>query len=74
MRVVYIVVLILFAAAVAVFCYQNPESVAITFLGSSLTLPMPVLVLAVYVLGMLSGWSVLSFLRQSWQRAMQKSA
>jgi uncharacterized integral membrane protein len=73
MRVFSIVVLILFLAAVAVFSYQNQDSVAVTFLNWSRSVPMPALILGVYVLGMISGWSVLSFLRRSWQRAVKQS-
>ena len=72
MRALYIAVLVLIVAALAIFAYQNNDSVTLQYLGSSITLPMSLVIAAVYVLGMLSGWSVVGFLRRSWGRAMQR--
>lgn len=69
MRVIYASVLLLFSAAVAVFCVQNLETVTIAYLGWSLSLPLPLLVLIVYLFGMISGWGLLTLLRQSIHRA-----
>ncbi len=67
MRIVHLILLILFISAVVVFCVQNLENVTVKFLTASLTMPMPVLVLLIYLLGMFSGGSVLSFIRHSIQ-------
>ena len=61
MRALYSV-LVLIAAALAIFAYQNNDSVTLQYLGSSITLPMSLVIAAVYVLGMLSGWTVVGFL------------
>jgi hypothetical protein len=45
----------------------------VTFLSGSLTLPVAVLILVVYVLGMLTGGMVLSVIR-SWVRGATKPA
>ena len=71
MRVLYAAVLLLFAAAVLVFCVQNLETVSVAYLGWSISLPLPLLVLLVYLLGMVSGWGLLSFLRRSIRRATE---
>jgi len=40
-------------------------------LDQSISLPMPLVVLAVYILGMLSGGTVLSLIRRSLRKATQ---
>ena len=72
MRALYIFVLVLIVAALAVFAYQNNESVTIEFFRQSISLPTSLLIAAVYVLGMLSGWTMVGFLRRSWRRAMER--
>jgi uncharacterized integral membrane protein len=72
MRVVCLLVLVLLIVAVAVFAYQNNDSVTLQYLNSSLSLPMSLLIAVVYVLGMLSGWSVVGFLRRSWRRVADR--
>ena len=65
MRVINIAVFILFIAAVAVFCVQNMETTSVTYLSYHASLPLPLLVLIIYLMGMVSGWAVLSYLRRS---------
>jgi uncharacterized integral membrane protein len=65
MRVLHGVLLVLLVGVTLVFCIQNLETYTVHFLGWSARLPFPVLVIIVYLLGMVSGWSVLSFLRKS---------
>jgi uncharacterized integral membrane protein len=63
MRFVYIALIVVFTAAVLLFKFQNLERVTVSLLGASATLPVSVLVLLVYVLGMLTGGFVLALLR-----------
>jgi uncharacterized integral membrane protein len=72
MRALYISVLILIVAALALFAYQNDESVTLQYFRRRITLPMSLLIVVVYVLGMVSGWTVVGFLRRSWRRAMER--
>ena len=70
MRYIWFLVFLIFAAIVSVFAYQNNDPVAINFLDQNLTvqsihLPMSVLIGATYALGMLTGWSVVGFLRRT---------
>lgn len=65
MRYVYLGLLLGLAAVVFTFKFQNLESVTVNFMSASLTLPLSVLLLAVYVLGMLTGGVLLSLIR-SW--------
>jgi uncharacterized integral membrane protein len=74
MRFVYIALLVLFAAVILVFSYQNKEVVTVSFLSWSTTLPRFVVVIGAYLLGMASGGSVAGFLRHSVQEARRRPA
>jgi putative membrane protein len=65
MRFISTVFLILFVVVVGIFCFQNMREVHVDYLQYSTDIGLPVVVLAAYVLGMLSGWSVVSFLRHT---------
>jgi uncharacterized integral membrane protein len=69
MRFVYIALIVLFTAIVALFKFQNLETVSVSLLSASFTLPVSVLVFLVYILGMLTGGSLLALLRTWVQRA-----
>lgn len=74
MRYVYLVLLLVLAAVVFTFKFQNLDSVTVTFLSARLTLPLSVLLLAVYALGMLTGGVMLSLIRSWLQGATTKPA
>ena len=67
MRYVYIALIVLFTVLVLTFKVQNVESATLVLLSMSITLPMSVIVLLVYILGMLSGGFVLQLL-STWVR------
>jgi uncharacterized integral membrane protein len=71
MRFVYIAVNVLLLAVVVIFAIQNLSLVTVSFVGVSLTLPVALLVVLVYILGMVSGHAVFSFVRAAIQRARQ---
>ena len=71
MRFVCFVILLLVLAAVVVFAVQNNNSVTLNYLGSSLSTSLTVLIAAVYLLGMVSGWTVIGFLRRSLRRVTE---
>ena len=73
MKVIYGVFLVLFLAAAVVFGFQNDHTQSVTFLHKSWELPFPLLVGLVYVLGMLTGWSVFGLLRKSLRRVTEVS-
>lgn len=73
MKVVYGVFLVLFLAAVAVFAVQNNRPESVTFFDQSWELSFPLLVGGVYLLGMLTGWTVVGLLRRSWRRVTEVS-
>lgn len=67
MRYVYIALIVAFTAVVLLFKFQNLEAVTVSLFSANLTLPLSVLIFAVYVLGMLSGGFIVSLLK-SWIR------
>jgi uncharacterized integral membrane protein len=65
MRYVYMALIALFTTIVVLFKVQNLESVTVSLFAASITLPVSVLVLLIYVLGMLTGGFLLAMVR-SW--------
>ena len=64
MRYVYMALIAVFAGIVILFKVQNLETVTVTLFSASVTsLPVSVLVLLIYVLGMLTGGFLLALLR-----------
>ena len=71
MRFLNSVVLFVFLGVVAIFCLQNLTTVPVAFLGWIIKAPMPLLIFIVYLLGMVSGWNVLSFIRRTYRNATE---
>jgi len=72
MRFIYLLILLVVLAAVVVFAVQNNEAVTLRYLDRSLSSTLPVLIAVVYVLGMLTGWTVVGFLRRSFRRVTER--
>jgi putative membrane protein len=68
MRYILGILLLVFLGAVAVFAAQNNQTITIHFVNWEQTTTLAFLTVAVYVLGMLSGWNVVTFLRGSINR------
>lgn len=67
MRYVYLVLLVALTGVLFMFKLQNLESATVQFMSASLTLPLSLLLAAVYLLGMFTGGLLLSMVR-SWVR------
>jgi uncharacterized membrane protein YciS (DUF1049 family) len=72
MRFLYFLILVIVVAAVVVFAVQNNESITLQYLNRSLSTTVPILIAAVYVLGMVSGWTVIGFLTRSLRGVTQR--
>lgn len=77
MRYVWLFIFLIFVAIVGLFAVENSDPVAINYLDQSLSvqsihLPMSVLIGGVYVLGMLTGWTVIGFLKQTVHRVTER--
>ena len=69
MRELHIGIIGLFAVAIAIFAFQNLQLVTVSFLGLSLRAPLALVAIVVYLLGMVTGSSLLSVLRRSVEEA-----
>jgi uncharacterized membrane protein YciS (DUF1049 family) len=72
MRLVCFLLLMIVLAAVVLFALQNNETVTLRYLDRSLTSSLPVLIGVVYLLGMVSGWTVVGFLNRSLKRVTER--
>ncbi|MCU0304429.1 MAG: hypothetical protein MUC56_10270 [Thermoanaerobaculales bacterium] len=72
MKYVYIALIVVLTAAVLLFKIQNLEQVTVSFLSVSFTLPVSVLLILVYALGMLTGGSLLALVR-TWVRGARRA-
>ncbi len=62
-RYIYITLIVIISAIILLFKFQNLENITVSFLSMSITIPTSLLVIIVYVLGMLTGGSLLAFIR-----------
>jgi uncharacterized integral membrane protein len=69
MRWAYLIIVILFVAAIVLFGIQNLGLVTMSFLGFSVRAPLAVVAVIVYVLGAITGGSLYALLRKSIQAA-----
>lgn len=74
MRFLHALMFIAFVLVVGAFCVQNMLPVPVEFFGWQKSVPMPLLALVIYLMGMVSGWSVLAYLRRSWERLTEANS
>ena len=74
MRFFFFLILVVLAGAVGVFALQNQEAVTLQFFNWSASYPLAFLIGIVYLLGMLSGWSVVGLVRRSLRRVSEDPA
>ncbi len=72
MRFVQALVFLVFLGAVGMFAVQNTEVMKFNFGSWTLTGPVALLTIAVYLLGMLSGWTVVAFVTRSIRRVTEQ--
>jgi uncharacterized integral membrane protein len=65
MRYVHIAIIVLLTLAVLSFKFQNLQSVTVEFFALSVTMPVTLLVVLVYVLGMFTGGSLWGLIKRS---------
>jgi putative membrane protein len=57
---------VLLAVIVLAFAIQNLESVQVSLLFWSMSLPKIILILGTYVLGMFTGWGLVELIKRFW--------
>jgi uncharacterized integral membrane protein len=67
MRWIYLALVILFVLITLIFAFQNLDVVTVSFLRFEVRAPLALLTLVIYVLGALTGGSLLALLRWSYQ-------
>jgi len=72
MRWFYLSVVVLFALAVVLFAAQNRDMTTIAFLRMDIQMPLALVMVVVYVLGALTGGSLLALLIKSIQAARRR--
>ena len=71
MRYFYAGLIVLITAAVLVLMGQNLGSVTVSFFTVQITMPLFLLKVLIYFLGMVSGGSLVGFVRSLYRRATQ---
>lgn len=72
MRVIYFLILMLLLGALGVFALQNQEVMTLKYLDRSVSCTAALLIAVVYLLGMVSGWTVIGLVRRSLQRVSER--
>jgi len=67
MRWFHMTVVAVLAVALLIFALQNLQSVTVAFLGFSISAPLAILFIVIYLLGMATGGSIWSLARWAWQ-------
>lgn len=71
MRVLYFLFLLVFVAALGAFAYFNGGPLQVRYFDWAVSTNLSVVAIAAYVLGMLSGWTVVGMLRKSINRVAE---
>jgi len=69
MRILYLLLIILLAGVTVLFALQNLQTITVTFLNWSVTLPIALVIIGAYTLGMATGGSLMAFVRWTLHRA-----
>ena len=72
MRYVYIGLVVVFAALILLFVVQNFDTATVSLFSARITLPISLLVIAVYVLGMATGGFAFALMRGLVGRARRR--
>jgi putative membrane protein len=71
MRWFHMTVVAVLAVALLIFALQNLQSVTVASLGFSISAPLAILFIVIYLLGMATGGSIWSLARWAWQGSRQ---
>ena len=65
MRYLQAIIFVALLVVTLIFAVQNTGMITVSFLNWKLSQPAALFLVVVYILGMLSGWTVLAFVRGS---------
>jgi lipopolysaccharide assembly protein A len=72
MRLVQTAIFLALLITIGIFAAQNRDVITVNFLAWNISQSVAIVTVAVYVLGMLSGWTVLTFARSAFHRATER--
>ena len=72
MRLFYFLILLVLLASVTIFAFQNQGNVTLRYLDRSVSASFSLLVVVVYFLGMLTGWTLIGVVRRSLRRISER--
>jgi lipopolysaccharide assembly protein A len=72
MRLIQAIILLAFLGVVGTFAVQNTQVITVKFLNLAVTGPVALLIIAVYFVGMLTGWTVVAFVTRSLRRVARR--
>jgi putative membrane protein len=72
MRVICFLILLVVLGAIGLFALQNQEVITLKYLDRSVSCPASLLIAVVYLLGMVSGWTVVGVVRRSLRRVSER--
>ena len=71
MRLLSGLFLVILVVALGYLAYENNHSTAVEAWTWRMDVPLPLLVLGVYLLGMVSGWWLVGMVKRSWRRVTE---
>lgn len=71
MRLFYGLILLILLGAIGIFALQNHETITLQYLDRSVACPLALLIGIIYLLGMVSGWTVVGFVSRSLRRVSE---
>ena len=71
MRWIYLAIIILFAVSTLIFAFQNLEATTVSFFSFRIRAPLALLTIVIYLLGAVTGGSLLALLRRSYSMSRQ---
>jgi lipopolysaccharide assembly protein A len=72
MRFIQAVIFLVLLGVIIIFAVQNSQIVTVQFLNWSVNSPIALMSVGVYLLGMLSGWTVAGFMGRSVRRVAER--
>jgi uncharacterized integral membrane protein len=71
-RVIQAILFLAFLGAVGLFAVQNTRVITVDFWTWEQTAPVAIVIVTAYFIGMLSGWTVVAFVRRSLRRVGER--
>jgi len=71
MRWVYLVLFVAIVTVIVVFVAQNRDDATLKFFNQSITAPLALFFVVVYLLGMWTGGTVIAFVKRAYHQAIE---